>query len=245
MSSAVRTRLYAPQAGERLLILADSDTLDVKRALRLAAGDKVACFNGDGYDYIYQVENSSKRDMHLALERSFVNEADRLPETWVFVAATKGKTKDRIARDLPPLGATRIVFFHAERSVAQPEKHQEERLQKIAIEACRQCERSTVPRVEVTDASLPRILANESNFPNFPKQKIFFWERAEDGTVTPRVGAGPLALIFGPEGGFTAEEVHWMQSQGFMPAGLGKRILRSELAVVVGMTKIQGTRGLI
>jgi 16S rRNA (uracil1498-N3)-methyltransferase len=42
-----------------------------------------------------------------------------------------------------------------------------------------------------------------------------------------------VALVIGPEGGFSDDEVELATSRGAVPVGLGPRILRTETAAVV------------
>ncbi|GIX47725.1 MAG: hypothetical protein KatS3mg131_1936 [Candidatus Tectimicrobiota bacterium] len=42
-----------------------------------------------------------------------------------------------------------------------------------------------------------------------------------------------MAVLIGPEGGFTAQEVAAAQAQGFVPVSLGPRVLRTETAAIV------------
>lgn len=159
-----------------------------------------------------------------------------MPETTVFISAVKGKNKDRIVRDLPPLAVTRIVFYYAERCVSRPETDQQPRLQKIAVEACRQCGRSTVPIIEIFDKPLREVVAID-------QPSILFWENETNKSLLPNLASGPLQLIFGPEGGFTHDEIGWAMQAGIQLSSMGPRILRSELAAAVGVTLIQDRRG--
>ena len=42
-----------------------------------------------------------------------------------------------------------------------------------------------------------------------------------------------VAVMIGPEGGFTEEEVAWARDNGVVPISLGPRILRTETAAIV------------
>lgn len=243
MNQPPRTRLYVPDAGRTHLILTDPDSLGVRKTLRLQTGDNLACFNGDGMEYIYRMEDSTRNQFQLSFLQSAPNPADDIPPTWIFIAATKGKTKDRMARDLPPLGATRLVFYRADRSVCLPSLDAQPRLQKIAIEACRQCGRSTFPVVEVMEDSLPIVYERESID---PLHSLLFWESIDSGNAWKQNKYPQTAvLIFGPEGGFSEEEIRWFQSQNILLASMGRRILRSELAAAVGTALVQSHRGII
>ncbi len=48
-----------------------------------------------------------------------------------------------------------------------------------------------------------------------------------------------LTLAVGPEGGFSGQEVERAHERGFMPVGLGPRILRTETAAIAALTILQ------
>ncbi|MGI6455788.1 MAG: RsmE family RNA methyltransferase [bacterium] len=235
------TRLYHPEAGNPFIHASDEDTLAVQRVLRLRTGERVICFSGDGMEYFYLIEAVESRALCLSLLESQPNARDPRRQLTVCIASTKGRTKDRMVKDLTPLGVSRIVFYEAERSVAKPEPKQQERLWKIAVEACRQCGRSTVPQVDSIPAGLPELWAQEQFN---PKQVILFWERAAVEPFSLPFPEGAQTLLFGPEGGFSEAEIAFLQGQSLQTASLGRRILRSELAVVVGVTLVQAQRDL-
>lgn len=233
----VRTRLFLPGAGAEFIDAGGRESMAVRRVLRLAEGDAVGAFNGDGMEYVYRVENGHFGAFPLRLEHSFKNPRDPRAPLTVLLAATKGKTKERMVKDLTALGAARIGFYEARRSVSRPERNLEDRLGKIAVEACRQCGRSTIPSVEVTGASL-------GGLPDdwFGTQTIVFWEN-ETSPPPDRLTLESLTLIFGPEGGFADEETAWARERNFGFCGLGPRILRSELAAATGAALAQSRRG--
>jgi 16S rRNA (uracil1498-N3)-methyltransferase len=67
----------------------------------------------------------------------------------------------------------------------------------------------------------------------------------EPNTSLPRTPGGrALALLIGPEGGFTPEERRVLRAQSFVtPVSLGPRILRAETAVIAALSVIQAVWG--
>ena len=47
-----------------------------------------------------------------------------------------------------------------------------------------------------------------------------------------------IAILIGPEGGFTLEEVEMARAAGLLPVSLGKRILRMETAALVAASLV-------
>lgn len=238
MSESVRTRIYHPNAGLPELIADDPDTLGVAKTMRLKQGDLFGCFNGDGKEYLYKIESIEKRLLTSTLRSSEENPRDPKQELTILLASTKGKTKDQMVKELTALGATNIMIYHAVRSVSIPDESKTEHLQKVATEACRQCERSTIPTVTIASCFLHQL--DENLFDN---QLICFYEKANSGEL-PQVNENKsaLTLVFGPEGGFTNEEIEFLQNHNANLCSLGRRILRAELAVSVGATLVQFQR---
>ncbi|MBI1387312.1 MAG: RsmE family RNA methyltransferase [bacterium] len=232
----IRTRLYHPRAGASPLRLDDEDARAVAKVLRLAAGDVIACFNGDGNEHLYRIDDVHRHDIGASLIESHPNPSDELRPLNLWIAASKGKNLDRMVRDLTPLGVTALIFFTADRSVRKPEPKQQERLHKITIESCRQSGRSTIPEVQVIDKPLDQSFAGE------PANTLLFWENLAGRKNELSADANVDTLIFGPEGGFSTREIDWARENRIPMSGLGARILRSELAVVVGTTLIQQKR---
>lgn len=237
----VRTRLYLPEAGQKILVCDDSETRSIAKVLRLAPGDDVVCFNGDGIEYLYRVERAGRSGIMMTLRSSWPNVRDPRLENAVWIASSKGKSKEEAARSLTALGVTRIVFFQAERSVSKPESRVGERLRKIAVETCRQCGRSTVPNIHVYNQSLQDLFRDGG----LNSSGILFWEQTPDAPISITRPNAPLEIVFGPEGGFTQKEIDWAIDYGFTLAGLGPRILRAELAVIVGVALVQNLRGML
>jgi 16S rRNA (uracil1498-N3)-methyltransferase len=48
-----------------------------------------------------------------------------------------------------------------------------------------------------------------------------------------------VLLLIGPEGGFSPEEEQLAQEHGFLPVGLGPRVLRAETAAILAVGLVQ------
>lgn len=156
----------------------------------------------------------------------------------------KGDKAELITQKATELGATRIVFFDTERSVAKwaPTKQARkiERLQKIASGAAEQSHRQVIPEI-VYYNNLKQLLENES-----ADVKIVAWEEsAKQGEQAQLVQSleqlatgQTLLTIFGSEGGLSEAEVEIMSQYQVVPAGLGPRILRTETAPLYVLSAI-------
>ena len=76
--------------------------------------------------------------------------------------------------------------------------------------------------------------------------KLMLYEGAATWTLTEGFGSfkpRSVALMIGPEGGFSPEEVEKAQNEGFLPVSLGPRLLRTETAAIVAAALVQSYLG--
>lgn len=76
------------------------------------------------------------------------------------------------------------------------------------------------------------ILKNSVNF----SQKLIAFEGEKNQTKIDQSGSDTI-IIIGPEGGFDESEIELAQKFDFKVVSLGKRILRSETAVIFLLSK--------
>ena len=106
------------------------------------------------------------------------------------------------------------------------------RWQKIAREASRQSGRLDVPEVEGVTALTTALQAS----PKDALKLMLLGRRAQDVAARaccPTTPPQQIVFAVGPEGGFTVEEVEAAREAGFVPVGLGPRVLRTETAALV------------
>lgn len=153
----------------------------------------------------------------------------------MILGLAKGAKPDVTLRDATALGVARVVFADAERSVvhvpAERAPARSERWQRIAAEAARQSGRGDVPEI---DGPMPLARALQSR----PEPLRIVLSAAGEPLlrVLERWSTGTsLAVLVGPEGGLSPEEVAAASALDFLPASLGPTTLRSELASVAAL----------
>ena len=117
-----------------------------------------------------------------------------------------------------------------------------DRMRANAIEAAEQCNLLAVPEV-LPSSSLDRVLSGW----NHERRLIFCDEAAEDASpleVLGKLENGPLALLIGPEGGFSAAEREHLIGLPFVTAiSLGPRIMRADTAATAALSLVQAVLG--
>jgi 16S rRNA (uracil1498-N3)-methyltransferase len=247
-----RRRLFVPPqalSDARVMLTGDAHR-HLARVLRARAGDTLTLFDGAGTEVDARIVRVDARQTELAAGvRRTVPDGTRAVAITLLVAVPRGERMDLLVQKTTELGVGRIVPIVTGRSVSRPAAGtvRRPRWEKIAQEAARQCGRADVPRI---DDPLP--LADAISAPDLPGRRLALWEAERgrslrgvlaDGSAAPGRAAPATALLVGPEGGFAPEEVALAQAAGFVPVGLGPRILRVETAAIVAVALVQAAAG--
>jgi len=161
----------------------------------------------------------------------------------------KGDKMDSVVQKCTEIGADRFIPYTSERSIVQYAADKAarrcERWRKIAKEAAEQAHRNRIPAVD-EPVSWERILqlagAADLALICYEKENALELRRL----LAERLGRErreterqpTVLLIVGPEGGFTPQEIAQAEAAGIKPVSLGRRILRTETAAMVGLTCI-------
>jgi 16S rRNA (uracil1498-N3)-methyltransferase len=204
--------------------------------MRQAVGGAVLLFNGRDGEWRAEISQAGKRGGELTCVAQTLP-LQMPPDLWLMFAPIKKARTDFIVEKAAEMGAARIVPVMTEFTNAG--RIQRDRLQAHAVEAAEQCGGTYVP--EVTEAQkLGRLLDGWD-----PARRILFCDEALAGDAPDLpTGAGPWAILIGPEGGFSDSERKRLRGLDFAhPVALGPRILRADTAAVAAMTLWQRALG--
>jgi 16S rRNA (uracil1498-N3)-methyltransferase len=212
------------------------------RVLRLKIGTRVLLSDGIGRRHVGVIESIGKENLVIRLEESS-SEPDRPagPRITLYQGLPKGSKMEFILQKCTELGADELVPFVANRSIARlPQDREAERLvrwRRIVAEAARQSNRPFIPELRpVLDFSELFVTADQT-------VKLLLWEEEKSNRLKSVLGSLPLpdsvAVMVGPEGGLTKDEVAAATHAGFIPITLGSRILRTETAGIALLAVLQ------
>lgn len=236
-------RLYAPQEAPETggqCALSERQLHYLRNVMRCHTGDMVRVFDGTNGEWLAKLEEISKKKAIVSFVEK-IREQANVPDIHVLASPVKKDALDFMVEKASELGAKAFFPVVCDRTVIN--RVNEDRLQTIAVEAAEQCERLDVMRVQPLQSL-------KSLIESWPQErKLFFCiERSAAPMILPRLQSGnfrpPLAVLVGPEGGFTAEEIEMIQAaSGVEPVSLGGRILRAETALIAALTCMQATVG--
>jgi 16S rRNA (uracil1498-N3)-methyltransferase len=224
-------------AEENRFFITGEDCRHIERVMRMKEKDEILCVSDDGRTALCSITSISTDEI-IADVIQWNEENVELPiDVTIVSGLPKGDKLEWIIQKGTELGAVRFIPFTAVRSVVKwDEKKADKKISrwcKIAKEAAEQSHRSRVPEVlhPVDIHSLVKIGAE------YDMKLVAYEEKARQGEGKALVSSinklekgKSLLVVFGPEGGLTEQEVEKLITGGFVPCGLGPRILRTETA---------------
>ena len=242
-------RFFVPSADIRwdgadgTAVIRGDDASHIRRALRMGPGDALTLCDGNGTEY-QAVILSAGNEIEARIVSGAETENEPPYAATVYQALVKGDRFDTVIMKSTELGACRIVPVITSRCTVRLEAadypKKRARWQKIASEAAGQCGRGRIP--EVTDPVPFAAAIKEAASADLP---LFCYEGGEGAETVAlpeilrkRTGIGTASVFIGPEGGFEPEEAASAVKEGMQPAGLGRRILRTETAAPFVLTAL-------
>jgi 16S rRNA (uracil1498-N3)-methyltransferase len=200
--------------------------------LRLAAGDKVELFDGQGGLATAVISWIRKNIVTLEIEEVRRSEFPKSRRIIIAVSVPKGERFDWLIEKCTELGVERISPVIFERTVRQPGNPKAmDRWMNIAISAAKQCKRLFLPQIDPPMNLQEFIEAFKKDIPNC---RLIAGGVSGDcpSLAGQPFGSNDVAALIGPEGGFAENEEAFLKSQGVQFVRLSDTILRTETAAI-------------
>lgn len=211
------------------LELSEEESRHARKVLRVVEGDRITVVDGVGGTHVVRITQVGKRSVAGAVESSRSEEGEPVRALHIALGILHQPARwETFLEKAVELGCTRVTPMITART--QKTRMKQHRLQQIMISALKQSGRSRLPILDeptdfadvLSSGAEVRVLCHESS-PDAPTLTALLSGDAED--------AG-LAVLIGPEGGFSDEEVAQAEGHGWKTVWLGARRLRAETAAV-------------
>lgn len=244
-------------SGAHIYLENKDDLHHLRKVLRARPGMELDISDGDCWEYKTCLEELDENCAALRIidKQKFASE----PSTRVtlYQGVPKASKMETVIQKTVEMGVDTIVPVFMERTVVVEKGNfgkKLERWNKIAAEAVKQCKRGIIPRV-TESYDVDKMLAELPDFDliicpyeNEDGLTIKDFLRAappaasvqpgREGTGRPGPQALRVALIIGPEGGFSEGEIEKLKAAGAATVTLGKTILRTETAGLAALAMI-------
>ncbi len=209
------------------------------RVLRLRVGDAVEIFDGQGTEcHGIITDLTGKRVVLGELKAVDAMRESPLP-TLLAQALCSSEKMDWIIQKATELGVNEIQPLDTERSVARLSAERAEKRmthwQQVAIAACEQCGRNTLPIIHPPLDILVWLQTMRSQ----PDSRFILLPTGAQSLHSQARPDTKAVLLIGAEGGFSQAESECALNCGFTPIRLGARVLRTETAALAGLTALQ------
>ncbi|AZB43679.1 16S rRNA (uracil(1498)-N(3))-methyltransferase [Bacillus sp. FJAT-42376] len=217
----------------------------IVKVMRMREGDSVVWVTSDGEEALCTLMEPGNSEVKCSV-KEWITENKELPvHIAIACGLPKGDKLDFIIQKGTELGAFSFIPFNAARSVVKLDdkksKKKTGRWQKIAKEAAEQSYRNLIPAV-YDPVSIKELIQIAKDY----DVKIAAYEEAAKNGEKSRFAQAleqlspgqTLLVATGPEGGFTEAEMELLQENGFITAGFGPRILRTETAPLYALSAV-------
>ncbi|MCM1005751.1 MAG: 16S rRNA (uracil(1498)-N(3))-methyltransferase [Prevotella sp.] len=234
-------QFYLPEISMHMTELPETESGHCVRVLRMKCGDEIVCVDGKGTRYKCKIVDAHPK--HCGIE---VVESELDTTHWgcrITLCFAPTKNMDRVewmAEKCTELGIDR--FIPVECRFSERRVLKTDRLNKILISAMKQSLKSTLPMLdELTPVQNVLVnLTNDNGTPFTGKKFIAYCaDTVERHEFVKEYAAGEdVAILIGPEGDFSPQEVQTAFDNGWIPVSLGASRLRAETAAVVAIADV-------
>ncbi len=214
----------------------------ISRVLRLKVGDQVIVLDNHGYEYFTELTKLDARGCEGETQKKQKCPNEPAAHLHLLLALTQREKFEWILQKCTEIGVGSFTPLICERSLSQdvdlnPKKL--ERWSRIVMEAAEQSQRAIIPEIH-----RPVLLRNCLDL-KYPQKLVAF----EDEHTTSihnclsSINCADIALMIGPEGGFSENEINLAVENDWKLVTLGKRILRMETAAIVASTLVLNVCG--
>ena len=225
-------------AGETVVCTPEQSSY-LRSVMRMEAGSGLLVFNGRDGEWRAVLRHEGKRGAVLDVAEQTRGQEGG-PDLWYLFAPLKRSRLDYMVQKAVEMGVSRLAPVLTQHTVA--ERVNLERMRANAIEAAEQC-----GVLRISEVAEPVKLA--SLLAAWPQERalIFCDEGAAQANplaALAQVPRGPLAVLIGPEGGFSEAERAVIMGKPFAHAiSLGPRIMRADTAAVAALAVVNAVLG--
>ena len=192
------------------------------KVMRTNIGENFSLFNQNG-EWEAKITKITKGIVEFSVIKKIRSNTDE-KEIWLAFAPIKLNYLNLMIQKATELGVTKFIPILTERTIVR--KINQNRINKIIVEASEQSNRLKVPKLE-------EIVKLENFLKSNQKTNIIFGDLNTKNSNLSIKGIEPLCVLIGPEGDFTVKErERILKLKNIIPLKINENILRSETAAI-------------
>ncbi len=206
--------------------------------LRIKENEEILVCDNSGFEYLSKVNKINKKDLEISVLEKRQSQAEASEEVTLIAGYLKGDKTELVVQKAVELGVKNIVVFSSKFSSSYMNENKLQRLNKVSVEAAKQCGRAIAPTVIYKEDFASALECGKN-----AKNKLFACEFADKNEAVMSALNGSTTIVVGSEGGFSKEELELSKKAGYQTVFLGKRILRAETASIALLSIIMYSLG--
>ena len=233
------SRLYVDQLlAEGMALQLESESAHyLRNVLRLKKGFQLTVFNGEGGEYSATVSEVHRKSVVLGISTWQNVDIESPLAIELGLSVSRGERMDVAIQKATELGVatiTPVITQHCVVKLTEERRLQRhQHWQNIVYRACEQCGRNVPPTLNVT-TDLAQWLDGDLS-----TSRIIFEPGKNDTLKAHDQPNDGVAVLIGPEGGFSEQEVVDAEQAGFTALGFGPRVVRNETAAIASIAAMQ------
>lgn len=231
-------RIHTHQAitPNALLELPEAQSHYLGKVLRMQAGRELVLFNGEGGEFAAQITEVHKKSVIVQVGDFTADNRESPLQLELAIGVSRGERMDWVLQKATELGVTKITPLMTERTEVKLGGERADKKvdhwQQILVSTCEQCQRNLLP-------VLSEPMKLEDWLAQCDAQLKFVLHHRDSKGLPQEQKPTSVALLIGPEGGLSEEEIELARAQGFAPLTLGPRVLRTETAPLAAISLAQ------
>ena len=218
----------------------------LSKSLRIREGENICVGDEHRVRYRVRIDHLKSKSLQASILEKIEGPPTPSAPIVLVQAILKGDRMNWVIQKATELGVAEIIPLLTSRVIVRPpagrSRTTRERWQRIAVDAAQQSEQWAYPKV-----IQPMTLSDLFKHVSHATLGCALLERNAEQSLSSlsidHTFKGTIALVVGPEGGWTEEEMQELFDQRFQGISLGKSILRSETAPLVALSILQHRLG--
>ncbi len=227
------------QIKDKIIDIIEDDVNHIKNVLRLEVEDKIeVCDINNSNNYLCKIIELNKKYVKCEIIEEIKNNNETNLYLHIFQGIPKAEKMETIIQKTTEIGVSEITPLIMQRCITKLDNKTSlkkvERWQKIAEVAAKQSKRDKIPIINLP-INIKNVYEKLTNYDIV----LIAYEEEKDNAIKKILNKVPkkknlkIAIIIGPEGGITKEEIKELSNENVKTVTLGKRILRTETAPIV------------
>ncbi len=223
------------------LVIRGEEFRHISRVLRKRVGDVLIAVDGFGNSYEFGIVSIGKDFVRGEIQKKWRRRNEPLTNVILGQALIKNPRFDWLLEKTTELGVSTFLPVFSEFTIIEPDKDRLKRWNRILMAAVKQSGRSVLPQI-AEPHSFEEVVNQLEAVPVkiLPEMegKTSIQSVLQTYLKIKRLPPREVAVLIGPEGGFSPSETRLAKGAGFEIVSLGARRLRAETAAIAASCQV-------